>query len=387
MKNLTNSTKLEAIINDYKESNSVKTSNGNINRLPAGIKKAAKKGIKKAFNHGAGYGYINHSEILKKEGYELELVNFDPFIPEISTVPNIEGCEIVMSNNVLNVIKDDEILESVLNELESFGLPVHITIYEGDKTNVGTITKIGTYQRNMKAINYNLELRGYQNFNGVWIKPATPTEVEEIIEDLEWNAGINITSNSSLMFQCYEYTIENHNDLKQIAEIASTELEFEGITYKDLLKQLTIVFNSFLPIEQLEKEHKLLINIRENPEKNYNELSELEKEIRDNETRIINEKSYIIKVMYAIILAEKNDFEFYEIMASVENNEVYLSGTKENSEDIKVIDIQNKTYYKQHYNYEMELTEYYEFKQSLKDDTKDLQIQEFSILKEGDYIK
>lgn len=147
----------------------LKTSFGNINKLPAGLKmlKELKK-YKKVINFGAGLGYKKHQEIL---GNALELINFDPFIPEIAETPNKDtGAEAVICNNVLNIIEDNFVYEAILDHLEWYGLPVYVTVYEGDKTGIGRRTKTGTYQRNKKARDYKLEERGYKYTKGMWIK-------------------------------------------------------------------------------------------------------------------------------------------------------------------------------------------------------------------------
>lgn len=147
---------------------SVKTSNGNISRLPKGLKFIEKKGITKALNIGCGKGYKAHNELLTT----LTLVNYDPFIPEVSKIPEREDAQAVVCNNVLNVIEQYEDIVALLDLLDSYELPVYITIYEGDRSGNGKPTKLGTYQRNMKAKDYQiLSNRGYTFKAGVWFRP------------------------------------------------------------------------------------------------------------------------------------------------------------------------------------------------------------------------
>lgn len=64
--------------------------------------------------------------------------------------------DIIMLNNVLNVIAEDSILMSVLNQVYDYAgedTDVYITIYEGDKSGVGKVTTKG-YQRNQKVVNF-----------------------------------------------------------------------------------------------------------------------------------------------------------------------------------------------------------------------------------------
>lgn len=150
------------------KNNEVLTSLGNINKVPTGLRKVEKLGYKKVLNFGCGYGYKHHT----KEMENLELINYDPYIKEVSTLPekNI-NIELVVCNNVLNVIEDDEVIEKVLDTIESYNKPILITIYEGNKTGVGKLTSKGTYQRNTKSKDYKiLEDRGYTYKSGAWTK-------------------------------------------------------------------------------------------------------------------------------------------------------------------------------------------------------------------------
>lgn len=146
--------------------NSLKTSLGNINRLPKGLKVLEELGLyKKVINFGAGLGYKKHQELIKG----IELINYDPNIEEINTLP-VEKADAIICNNVLNVIENDEIIELILDTIDSYKLPSYITVYEGDRTGEGKTTKTGTYQRNMKTKDYHLEKRGYKLIKGVWVR-------------------------------------------------------------------------------------------------------------------------------------------------------------------------------------------------------------------------
>lgn len=64
--------------------------------------------------------------------------------------------DIIMLNNVLNVLKEDSIVLHVLNQVYQFAgdnTDIYITIYEGDKSNIGKVTTKG-YQRNEKVSKY-----------------------------------------------------------------------------------------------------------------------------------------------------------------------------------------------------------------------------------------
>lgn len=66
------------------------------------------------------------------------------------------GADIVVCANVLNVIKEDEIIKNILIDLFYYlkknGI-IYIQIYEGNKSGIGTVTSRG-YQRNQKTQDY-----------------------------------------------------------------------------------------------------------------------------------------------------------------------------------------------------------------------------------------
>ena len=75
------------------------------------------------------------------------------------------GGVVVMCANVLNVLTDDELKDTImtLNILAFEGFLVHISIYEGDRSGVGKKTSRG-YQRNQKAVEYT------RYFDGLFVK-------------------------------------------------------------------------------------------------------------------------------------------------------------------------------------------------------------------------
>lgn len=150
------------------KNNEILTSLGNIKKVPKGLKLVEKMGFKNVLNFGCGYGYKYHTEQMK----ELNLINYDLYIPELAILPSKDTkIDIVVCNNVLNVIEDDAVVLTVLETLESYNKPILITIYEGDKSGTGKITSKKTYQRNLKSKDYTiLKERDYKFKNGVWTK-------------------------------------------------------------------------------------------------------------------------------------------------------------------------------------------------------------------------
>lgn len=73
--------------------------------------------------------------------------------------------DIIMLNNVLNVIKENWIIEQILHQVYNYAgdnTDVYITIYEGDKSGTGKVTTKG-YQRNEKLVNYRDYICKYFN--------------------------------------------------------------------------------------------------------------------------------------------------------------------------------------------------------------------------------
>lgn len=64
----------------------------------------------------------------------------------------------VLCSNVLNVIKEYEVRQELLETLKSLGRTVYITVYEGNGTGIGRVTKKNCYQLNRKRGDYIPEL-------------------------------------------------------------------------------------------------------------------------------------------------------------------------------------------------------------------------------------
>lgn len=141
------------------DNKSLLTSNGNSNRLPLLLKQFKDESIYRILNYGAGQHYKLHENLLPNN----KIISYDPFVEEISQLPNKEKFDIVVCSNVLNVIHDDKELESILDYFDTLtNKSIYITVYEGNGTGIGAFTKIGTYQRNLKLKDWDiLWKRGY----------------------------------------------------------------------------------------------------------------------------------------------------------------------------------------------------------------------------------
>lgn len=152
--------------------NELKTSYGNIDKLPRAIHTVEALGFKKVVNYGCGLGGFVHKEMLKGR---VELINYEPFIEELSNKPAFDvEADAVICNCVLNVIESDEIIESILDDFDRYheqGKTIIITIYEGDRTGNKRVMSGGTYQRNTKEREYEMiAKRGYILKKRAWIK-------------------------------------------------------------------------------------------------------------------------------------------------------------------------------------------------------------------------
>ena len=67
----------------------------------------------------------------------------------------------LVCSNVLNVIKEDEVIDEILKHMLSINADLYLfTVYEGDKSGSGKVTKKG-YQRNQKLNFYYSLLEHY----------------------------------------------------------------------------------------------------------------------------------------------------------------------------------------------------------------------------------
>jgi len=105
-----------------------------------------------------GGKYSEAQEFLKTAGFTCEV--YDPY--NRSHQENVSALkqqyDVMMCNNVLNVLTDD-VLDGVISDMKYIctlcGIKsVVVTVYERNKTGVGEMTGIDTYQRNQKTIDY-----------------------------------------------------------------------------------------------------------------------------------------------------------------------------------------------------------------------------------------
>ena len=94
------------------------------------------------------------------DGYNLgnNFKGYDPF--NYDRAENLNNhYDMAILSNVLNVIYEDDIRHDILETLKTLADTVYITVYEGKKDGVGTVTKKDCYQLNRKVREYLPEVR------------------------------------------------------------------------------------------------------------------------------------------------------------------------------------------------------------------------------------
>lgn len=166
---------LKQFITEIQTYQSDKTS---LNQISAGLKKAAQSFIKPdSINVDVGGGKydlgINHIE-QNVPGAKLHV--YDPFNRTTEHNDNVvyqarNKAHYVGLHNVLNVINDEDARREALETVKSFMHPTngiaHITIYPGNNSGVGKVTKNGSsWQENRPAKSYMDEIsRVFNNHN------------------------------------------------------------------------------------------------------------------------------------------------------------------------------------------------------------------------------
>lgn len=144
----------------------------NKNKLPAVAKKVdfAKFAGCKVLDYGCGK-YDNFLEYLSS--CDMDSFGYDKFNRDDSfnMTALSQQYDIITCNNVLNVIAEDEITLSIVKHIRSLLVDdgtAFITVYEGNKSGIGAISKADCYQRNEITKQYVILLK--QCFESVQIK-------------------------------------------------------------------------------------------------------------------------------------------------------------------------------------------------------------------------
>ena len=105
---------------------------------------------KTILDYGCGK-YNKFKELV--ESWGIAYYGFDPYNRTEKENELALNCtpDLITCCNVLNVIDSDKVVESILGEIASFGCPVIFSVYEGNKSGVGRVSRKDCYQRNCKA--------------------------------------------------------------------------------------------------------------------------------------------------------------------------------------------------------------------------------------------
>ena len=115
---------------------------------------------KTIFDYGAGKIKTVRLIREKLELYDIDYIPYD--IYNLSPADNCYAIErrkeadLYICSNVINVIKEDEIIQMIINEIIKLSntKPYFFKIYEGNKSGVGKSTKKDCWQRNQKTKDY-----------------------------------------------------------------------------------------------------------------------------------------------------------------------------------------------------------------------------------------
>ena len=111
------------------------------------------------------YGCGRYTDHIKAflASHSIDLIRYDPYWGSDWDWDKVEPAVIVCSN-VLNVIKEDENIQEIVNTITKYNKPYFITVYEGNKGGEGKVTKDNCYQRNQKTKSYCKDFqRVYKN--------------------------------------------------------------------------------------------------------------------------------------------------------------------------------------------------------------------------------
>ena len=168
------------------QKNSSKNTSINVKHLPAIYSKINWKHYSHfADNYSVidiGCGRLETQKLIQSELKKHGIQNFYPWDPyhECIVLPivseyhmaNLKENKVVVCTNVLNVIDDDNSLESLIEDLCNIIVvrlpdgtyrmnPCYITVYEGNRSGIGRETKKDCWQRNEKLKSYLPRFNNY----------------------------------------------------------------------------------------------------------------------------------------------------------------------------------------------------------------------------------
>lgn len=103
-----------------------------------------------------GSGKLNPQTFYEISSMGVQYLPYDPYWLDETTNNKAMNLypTIVICSNVLNVIKEDDIIHQIHNYIRGLKVPYFIKIYEGDKTYFSRETKKDCFQRNLPTEEY-----------------------------------------------------------------------------------------------------------------------------------------------------------------------------------------------------------------------------------------
>ena len=106
----------------------------------------------KIVDYGCGR-YTDHIQNWAKE-HEVQWFGYDKYNQTESNnktaLSQLDNTDYVVCSNVLNIIKEDEVIKKIVDDCIRPGSTAIFTVYEGDRSGIGRATGQDQYQRNCK---------------------------------------------------------------------------------------------------------------------------------------------------------------------------------------------------------------------------------------------
>ena len=141
----------------------------NTKKLPAIYSKLNLEKLRGKTIFDFGAGKPETCQIIRNEfwKYRIEHIPYDKYnLPEAVNRHNLASAltaDVFICSNVLNVIKEDDIIQSIIETIAYKSLkntnriehkPFFVTIYDGDKSGIGRQSQDDCWQRNQKLQSY-----------------------------------------------------------------------------------------------------------------------------------------------------------------------------------------------------------------------------------------
>lgn len=205
----------------------------NKNKLPVIYKKISWEKIKEDWEHThigkpcvLDYGCGRYTDHIKKFLADLgfDYVGYDP---NWANDPNWEKIlpAAIICSNVLCVIAEDDIVREIIKKIQSYRQPYFITVYEGNGSGIGAISKKNCYQRNLKTAGY---ARFWNNEKGFSMKKLVITDrkYKDYIKQ-----GVNMNETYERLKNYVEFIVTDQR-------ILTYPLQFESLDYRDYFNSL-----------------------------------------------------------------------------------------------------------------------------------------------------